>query len=67
MTSPFFERYRPIDTDTHLTEPADLWTARMPSKWGDDIPHIKRIDGRDVWIMAGEPSTGPGFFSKSAH
>ena len=63
MTSPMFERFRPIDTDTHLTEPADVWTSRMPSKWGDDIPHVKRIDGRDVWIMAGQPTTGPGFFS----
>jgi hypothetical protein len=33
------ERYRPIDMDTHITEPADVWTARGASKWGDKIPH----------------------------
>jgi predicted TIM-barrel fold metal-dependent hydrolase len=30
-----------IDTDTHITEPPDTWTARMSrSRWGDDIPHV---------------------------
>ena len=34
------ERYRAIDTDTHITEPADVWTSRVASKWGAKIPHI---------------------------
>ncbi|MDP1818858.1 MAG: amidohydrolase family protein [Acidimicrobiales bacterium] len=30
-----------IDTDTHITEPRDTWTARMSKKkWGDMIPHV---------------------------
>ena len=24
-----------IDVDTHLTEPPDVWTTRVPSKWID--------------------------------
>src|SRR6187551_3477374 len=27
-----------VDTDTHFTEPPDLWTSRLPSKWGWDEP-----------------------------
>ncbi|WP_319455831.1 MULTISPECIES: amidohydrolase family protein [unclassified Mycobacterium] len=37
------------DVDAHVLEPPDLWTSRMSTKWGDDIPHIKRVDERDTW------------------
>ena len=30
-----------VDADTHLVEPPDLWTARMPSRWGDVVPHVR--------------------------
>src|SRR3984893_12086201 len=30
-----------IDADTHLVEPPDLWTPRLPSRFGDLIPHVK--------------------------
>lgn len=37
-----------IDTDTHVTEPPDLWTSRMPQKFADLAP-------RPVWVeSAGE-------------
>ncbi|MGE0309435.1 MAG: amidohydrolase, partial [Acidimicrobiia bacterium] len=29
-----------IDVDTHLLEPADLWTSRLPKKWHDEAPHV---------------------------
>lgn len=62
MSDSFFDRYRAIDTDTHITEPPDTWTSRLPSKWGDAVPHLERHDGRDVWIMGGENAQiGPGF------
>jgi uncharacterized protein len=28
-----------IDVDTHVSEPMDLWTSRLPAKWHDDAPH----------------------------
>jgi predicted TIM-barrel fold metal-dependent hydrolase len=28
-----------IDVDTHLTEPADLWTSRLPKKYKESAPH----------------------------
>lgn len=30
-----------IDCDSHVTEPADLWTSRVSSKWGDLVPHVE--------------------------
>ena len=39
-----------IDADTHITEPGDVWTARLPEKYRDAAPHIVRTDdGVDVW------------------
>ncbi|MFZ0666368.1 MAG: amidohydrolase family protein [Acidimicrobiales bacterium] len=33
-----------IDTDAHLTEPPDLWTSRLPSKWIDEAPRVETDD-----------------------
>jgi len=30
-----------VDTDTHVTEPPDLWTSRMPKKFADQVLHVK--------------------------
>jgi hypothetical protein len=30
--SQIFERVRAIDIDTHITEPPDVWTARVSTK-----------------------------------
>ena len=40
-----------IDSDSHVTEPADVWTARVPKKYVDDVPHVERIDGADIWVL----------------
>jgi uncharacterized protein len=42
-----------IDADSHVTEPADLWTSRVPSKWVDQVPHVVRDGGQDVWVLDG--------------
>ena len=37
-----------VDSDSHVTEPADLWTSRMPAKFADIAP-------KPVWVEeAGE-------------
>lgn len=28
------------DADSHITEPPDLWTSRVSSRWGDLVPHV---------------------------
>jgi predicted TIM-barrel fold metal-dependent hydrolase len=41
-----------IDVDTHVTEPPDLWTSRMPSKYGDMIPRVvEEASGDEVWYL----------------
>ena len=43
-----------IDSDAHVTEPADVWTARVPAKWKNHVPHVVRNDEeRDVWMLEG--------------
>jgi hypothetical protein len=42
-----------VDTDCHITEPADIWVSRMSStKWGDLVPHVVRSpEGTDSWFV----------------
>ena len=52
-----FDRYQVIDTDTHVSEPPDVWTARVSSKWGDLVPHVVRDPNggpKDFWAIGGE-------------
>ena len=62
-----FERYRVIDIDTHITEPADVWTSRLPRKWGDQVPHVKNVNGADLWFIADKPVGMPGAYSAAGH
>jgi uncharacterized protein len=59
-TADLFDRHRVIDVDTHLTEPPDVWTDRVASKWGDAIPHVERVDGEDIWVAGGNRIGKPG-------
>jgi predicted TIM-barrel fold metal-dependent hydrolase len=40
-----------IDADSHVTEPPDLWTSRLPRKFVDDAPHVEWDEERqrDRW------------------
>ncbi|OCB09889.1 hypothetical protein A5717_24455 [Mycolicibacterium porcinum] len=53
-------KYRVIDTDTHLIEPADLWTSRLPKSWGSEVLHVKWDDKTqsDLWFFGDEPLKG---------
>ncbi len=52
-----------IDVDAHITEPADVWTARLPARLRDRGPHMQRDEtGRDVWHVAdSRPMVPVGF------
>lgn len=49
-----------IDCDAHLTEPADLWTSRVPASMQDRIPVQRTVDGITAWYLHDEvwASTG---------
>ena len=57
------DQHRAIDTDSHITEPPDVWTARVSDKWGDAVPHVRNVKGRDVWFIRDEPCGAPGYTS----
>ncbi|HEY7044664.1 MAG TPA: amidohydrolase family protein [Nocardioidaceae bacterium] len=44
-----------IDCDSHLTEPPDLWTSRVPDSAKDRVPVQKTADGRTAWYLDGAP------------
>ncbi|ODQ85516.1 hypothetical protein BHQ17_23080 [Mycolicibacterium holsaticum] len=47
-----------IDTDTHVTEPKDLWTSRMSrKKWGNLIPEVRHVSEEEgeVWFVNDKP------------
>ncbi len=47
-------RYEIIDCDTHITEPPDVWTSRVPARFVEHVPHVVRNDaGVDVWLLDG--------------
>lgn len=47
--------YSFIDADTHITEPADVWTSRVPAKWKDDVPQVRFNEQtqEEVWTIRG--------------
>jgi predicted TIM-barrel fold metal-dependent hydrolase len=65
--SDLFAQYDVIDVDTHITEPADLWTSRVPKKWIDQAPHIERIGGKDYWVIDGKKGLAPGMVSLAGY
>lgn len=52
-----------IDTDSHVTEPADLWTSRMSKKYLDVAPRVvpDPVTGRPRWKV------GEHFLSYATH
>jgi predicted TIM-barrel fold metal-dependent hydrolase len=62
-----FAEHAVIDVDTHVTEPADLWTSRVPAKWHDLVPRIERIKGRDFWVINGKRALAPGLVSLAGY
>jgi predicted TIM-barrel fold metal-dependent hydrolase len=53
-------RYFALSSDTHIIEPADLFTTRMPASYRDDAPQIAIVDGIERWSAEGiafHPST----------
>ena len=47
-----------IDTDTHITEPPDLWTSRMSrTRWGNMIPEVQWVEEKqgEYWCIDGQP------------
>jgi len=48
------EDLRIVDCDSHLTEPSDLWTSRVPASMRDRVPVQRTVDGRTSWFLDGQ-------------
>jgi predicted TIM-barrel fold metal-dependent hydrolase len=49
-----------IDADSHVTEPPDVWTARVPARYRDEVPHVERRGTADTWVLGDESLTPVG-------
>src|SRR5215468_637247 len=45
--------YRVISGDSHVNEPPDVWTARVPAALKDRVPRIQRFEQGDAWVIEG--------------
>ena len=45
--------YRLISADSHVNEPPDLWTSRVPSQFADRAPRIESFEQGDAWVLEG--------------
>jgi uncharacterized protein len=61
------DRIKVIDSDTHISEPTDLWTSRVSSKWGDLVPHARTDPrtGREHWYFGGKRFAATGFAAQA--
>ncbi|HEX4089626.1 MAG TPA: amidohydrolase family protein [Trebonia sp.] len=66
---PLCERYAVADVDSHIIEPADLWTSRISaSKWGDLVPQVRFHERRqeDIWYIGDKKLYGAGAFAQAS-
>src|SRR6476646_817509 len=61
------ERYAVADADSHIIEPADLWTSRISPTWGALVPHVRFHERRqeDVWYIGDRKLYGAGAFAQA--
>ena len=53
--------YKIISSDSHVIEPADLWTSRIDRKFKDKAPHVIQGEEQDQWWCDGRLVQGMGF------
>ncbi|MBL7494981.1 amidohydrolase [Frankia sp. CNm7] len=44
-----------VDSDSHWSEPADLFTKRAPTEFRDRVPRVETVDGQQMWVFDGKP------------
>jgi predicted TIM-barrel fold metal-dependent hydrolase len=56
-----------IDSDSHVTEPADLWSTHLPAKWSDQAPKPVWSDrfNEPRWRVGDDELNGIGEFAQA--
>ena len=49
MSGTILDGLKIIDTDSHWSEPYDLWTSRAPAKYRDRVPRMAERNGKRRW------------------
>ncbi len=49
MSGTILDDLKIIDTDSHWSEPYDLWTSRAPAKYRDRVPRMAERNGKRRW------------------
>ena len=52
--SEIFPGLKIIDTDTHWSEPHDLWTSLAPAKYKELVPQVRVHNGKRQWVVNGD-------------
>jgi uncharacterized protein len=62
-----FENIPLIDADSHVSEPPDLWTSRLPKRLAEDLPHVEWDEtyGGYRWHIAGDALQGVAAYSQA--
>ncbi|MFP6606327.1 MAG: amidohydrolase, partial [Myxococcota bacterium] len=55
---PLLDGLKVIDTDTHYSEPHDLWSSRATGKYKELVPQVKTVDGKEAWYVDGDVQIG---------
>lgn len=56
-----------VDSDSHVTEPENIFVDRVSSKWGDLVPHVKfDPDAQEDGWYIGDHKTAPAWGSAAA-
>jgi len=50
---PAERRYALVSADSHVNEPPDLWTSRVPAKLRHRAPRMERFEHGDAWVIEG--------------
>ena len=58
------DKPRVISSDSHVVEPENLWTSRMPARLRHRAPHIVSMDDADWWFCDGQKVRGLGIGSQ---
>jgi len=53
-TADVYAGLKVVDTDTHFTEPPNLWTSRAPGKFKDLVPKVVPGPERPQWVINGD-------------
>jgi predicted TIM-barrel fold metal-dependent hydrolase len=43
-----------LSSDSHVFEPPDLWTSRVPAAYRDRAPQVEPADDADWWVFLGQ-------------